>query len=207
MNNTIEIDSCDSPIGTIRVALRNRRVCAIAFADRWDRAAVHLRRRFGADLVERTEIAEGAGAACLRRYFAGDLLALEEVEIDLVGTPFQLAVWQALRAIAPGTTESYGSIARTVGRPLAVRAVGAANGANPISLVIPCHRAIGADGSLVNYGGGLERKSWLLDHERGARSIIAASGGGRSKPVADRRTGHSKTSANLRPMNSSTTSA
>ena len=169
MNNIIEIECCDSPIGTIRVALRERRVCAVAFADRWDRAALYLRRRFGADVLERNAIAEGAGTACLRRYFAGDLLALSELEIDLAGTPFQLAVWWALRTIAPGTTESYGSIARMIGRPPAARAVGAANGANPISIVIPCHRAIGADGNPVNYGGGLERKSWLLDHERAAR--------------------------------------
>lgn len=169
MNNTIEIECCDSPIGTIRVALRERRVCAIAFAERWDRAALYLRRRFGADLLERGAIAEGLATACLRRYFAGDLAALGELEIDPAGTQFQLAVWGALRTIAPGTTESYGSIARMIGRPLAARAVGAANGANPVSIVIPCHRAIGADGKLVDYGAGLERKSWLLDHERTAR--------------------------------------
>ena len=82
------------------------------------------------------------------------------------GTSFQRAVWRALRAIKPGTTKSYGQIAASIGRPTASRAVGAANGANPIAIVVPCHRVIGANGALTGYGGGLPRKRWLLDHER-----------------------------------------
>jgi|SRR5271166_575417 len=165
MSNPIGIDECDSPIGAIRIAHRGGRVCGLAFADRWDRAAALLRRRFGCELVEGTGCAQGA-VGCIHRYFAGDLPALGEIEIELKGTPFQLAVWRRLRAIPPGTTESYGSIAAMIGAPSAVRAVGAANGSNPISLVIPCHRVIGADGSLINYGGGIERKRWLIDHEK-----------------------------------------
>jgi methylated-DNA-[protein]-cysteine S-methyltransferase len=165
MSNPIEIEECDSPIGAIKIAHRGGRVCGLAFADRWDRAAGHLRRRFGCELVESTGDAQAA-VGCIRRYFAGDLPALGSIEIELKGTPFQLAVWHRLRAIPPGTTESYGSIAWMIGEPSAVRAVGAANGSNLISLVIPCHRVIGADGSLVNYGGGIERKRWLIEHEK-----------------------------------------
>ena len=104
----------------------------------------------------------------LRRYFAGDLGSLRAIEWRTAGTPFQRAVWQALTAIAPGQTSSYGALAARLGCPRSVRAVAAANGANPISVVIPCHRVIGADGSLTGYGGGLGRKRWLLDHEGAA---------------------------------------
>jgi methylated-DNA-[protein]-cysteine S-methyltransferase len=119
-------------------------------------------------------------AAQLARYFAG-----ERVDFDLPlrprGTPFQQRVWAALREIPYGETVSYGELARRLGTPGASRAVGLANGRNPISIVIPCHRVIGADGSLTGYGGGLARKSWLLEHEgavqrarRGAANLAAA---------------------------------
>jgi methylated-DNA-[protein]-cysteine S-methyltransferase len=98
-------------------------------------------------------------------YFAGDLRALDGLECATAGTPFQRQVWSALRAIPAGQTKSYSALAREIGRPHAVRAVGAANGSNPIGVVVPCHRVIGADGSLTGYGGGLERKRWLLEHE------------------------------------------
>jgi methylated-DNA-[protein]-cysteine S-methyltransferase len=101
----------------------------------------------------------------LREYFAGERSTFE-LPLRLEGTAFQRAVWGALAKIPFGKTCSYADIARRVGRPKAVRAVGAANGANPIALVIPCHRVIGADGSLTGYGGGLPRKKWLLAHER-----------------------------------------
>lgn len=101
----------------------------------------------------------------LEAYFAGEL---EEFTLELApaGTPFQQRVWRALLEIPFGTTESYGALARRIGLPQAARAVGLANGRNPISIVIPCHRVIGADGSLTGYGGGLERKRWLLAHEQ-----------------------------------------
>jgi methylated-DNA-[protein]-cysteine S-methyltransferase len=88
------------------------------------------------------------------------------VALELEGSPFQVEVWTALRAIPFGATVSYGDIARAVGRPGAVRAVGAANGRNPISIIVPCHRVIGADGTLTGYGWGVDRKAWLLAHER-----------------------------------------
>ncbi|MBV8455610.1 MAG: methylated-DNA--[protein]-cysteine S-methyltransferase [Acetobacteraceae bacterium] len=101
----------------------------------------------------------------LRDYFAGDIGCLAGIEWRTSGTAFQRAVWRALTMISPGETLSYGALAAKLGRPLAVRAVGSANGSNPISVVVPCHRVIGADGSLTGYGGGLERKRWLLRHE------------------------------------------
>jgi methylated-DNA-[protein]-cysteine S-methyltransferase len=96
------------------------------------------------------------------------MAALDAIEVDTGGTPFQQRVWQELRRIPAGSTRSYSEVARAIGRPSAVRAVAAANGANPVSIVIPCHRVIGADGSLTGYGGGLHRKRWLLAHERRA---------------------------------------
>ncbi len=98
-------------------------------------------------------------------YFGGELDALEDLPTKTSGTEFETTVWQTLRRIPVGHTWSYKALAEAIGRPKAVRAVGAANGRNPISLVLPCHRVIGADGSLTGYGGGLERKAWLLRHE------------------------------------------
>jgi len=104
-------------------------------------------------------------AAVLRRYFDGDIHAIDTIGVELNGTPFQKDVWTALRRISAGTTISYSTLARRIGHSSAVRAVGTANGANPVAIVVPCHRVIGADGSLTGYGGGLDRKRWLLSHE------------------------------------------
>jgi methylated-DNA-[protein]-cysteine S-methyltransferase len=100
----------------------------------------------------------------LEAYFAGELTTFD-MPLKLSGTHFQLRVWSELQRIPYGETISYGELARRLGNPAAVRAVGLANGRNPITIVVPCHRVIGADGSLTGYGGGLERKAWLLDHE------------------------------------------
>lgn len=117
-------------------------------------------------------LAEGRTAGPVRMglhaYFAGDPRALETLTWRASGTPFQLQVWEALCAIPAGQTLSYRELAGRIGRPSAVRAVGLANGANPVAVVVPCHRVIGADGSLTGYGGGLSRKHWLLDHEGAA---------------------------------------
>lgn len=101
----------------------------------------------------------------LKAYFAGDLAALDGIQTATAGTAFQRSVWQALRAIPAGQTRSYGQLAAAVGHPSASRAVGLANGSNPLALVVPCHRVIGASGKLTGYGGGLWRKHWLLEHE------------------------------------------
>lgn len=106
----------------------------------------------------------------LKSYFDGDLSAIDALRVQTAGTLFQREVWRALRKIPCGTTVSYAHLAKEIGRPAAVRAVGLANGSNPIGVVVPCHRVIGADGSLTGYGGGIERKRWLLDHESGASS-------------------------------------
>lgn len=106
--------------------------------------------------------------AALDRYFAGEMDALADIPWRVAGTDFQRQVWTALTRIPAGRTESYGQLAARIGRPTAVRAVGLANGANPIGIVIPCHRVIGANGSLTGYGGGIERKRWLLAHEGAA---------------------------------------
>jgi methylated-DNA-[protein]-cysteine S-methyltransferase len=103
-------------------------------------------------------------AAQLDAYFAGELTSFD-LEMNLLGTPFQRSVWSQLCEIPYGETISYGELARRVGNPNASRAVGLANGRNPVAIIVPCHRVIGANGSLTGYGGGLERKTWLLDHE------------------------------------------
>jgi methylated-DNA-[protein]-cysteine S-methyltransferase len=103
--------------------------------------------------------------AALSGYFNGDLACLSAIKWRVAGTPFQHKVWTALPKIPAGTTMSYGALAAQLGMPKAVRAVGHANGSNPLSVVVPCHRLIGANGSLVKYGGGLMRKRWLLEHE------------------------------------------
>lgn len=101
----------------------------------------------------------------LNEYFAGDLGALDKIQTETAGTAFQRSVWRALRDIPAGHTRSYGQLALAIGRPSACRAVGLANGSNPLALVVPCHRVIGASGKLTGYGGGLWRKQWLLQHE------------------------------------------
>jgi methylated-DNA-[protein]-cysteine S-methyltransferase len=98
-------------------------------------------------------------------YFAGELKAIDILPVQTAGTPFQREVWRALREITCGTTISYSALARRIGYPTAVRAVGLANGSNPVGIVVPCHRVIGSNGSLTGYGGGIERKRWLLEHE------------------------------------------
>jgi O-6-methylguanine DNA methyltransferase len=114
----------------------------------------------------------GEAEAQLTAWFAGERTSFD-IPIRLKGTPFQLAVWSALQAIPFGATRSYSEIASALGQPQAVRAVGAANGRNPISIVVPCHRVIGANGTLTGYGGGLPRKRWLLEHEQ---TVLARAG-------------------------------
>jgi methylated-DNA-[protein]-cysteine S-methyltransferase len=137
---------------------------AIEFHDCEARLMQLLRIHYGSQpLCERRTPAAIRDA--LASYFAGDLHAIDRIEVATMGTQFQRDVWAALRTIRPGITLSYGALAAHIGRSKAVRAVGAANGCNPISVVVPCHRVIGADASLTGYGGGIERKRWLLSHE------------------------------------------
>ncbi|HTW72754.1 MAG TPA: methylated-DNA--[protein]-cysteine S-methyltransferase [Acetobacteraceae bacterium] len=159
------LDRLATPIGEALVVTDDAG-CLRAFdwADRAASMARLLRLQYGSVVPE-----QGAAPAEIRRlvlrYFDGEVGCLSAIAWRTGGTAFQRAVWQALTSIAPGETVSYGALAARVGCPSAVRAVGAANGSNPISVVVPCHRVIGADGSLTGYGGGLDRKRWLLRHE------------------------------------------
>jgi methylated-DNA-[protein]-cysteine S-methyltransferase len=123
----------------------------------------------------RNEAAFKPARAQLAAYFAGELRRFE-LRVEMAGTAFQQRVWRALRDIPHGATESYGALANRIGAPKAARAVGLANGRNPISIIVPCHRVIGANGSLTGYGGGIERKQWLLAHELPADQRAALAG-------------------------------
>jgi len=140
---------------------------AVDWDDHRDRLERLLRLHYGKDAVALSEESGPPTAArrALEAYFDGDLRALDGLPVETGGTPFQRQVWAALREIPIGQTLSYGQLAAGIGRPRSVRAVGLANGANPVGVVVPCHRVIGADASLTGYGGGLERKRWLLRHE------------------------------------------
>jgi len=137
---------------------------AIEFGIHEARMERMLRKHYGNYMIEEGRTPESLKQA-LVAYFNGKLDALAQVKTATGGTPFQREVWRALRTIPAGTTLSYGQLANKVGRKGASRAVGAANGANPIPIVVPCHRVIGADGSLTGFGGGLANKQWLLEHE------------------------------------------
>jgi methylated-DNA-[protein]-cysteine S-methyltransferase len=160
----LETAVIDCPIGTIRVAVLGGRLCALGFDDHWPAEVRWLERRFGAIGFQHSTDPAGVVRA-LRAYFDGQLTAIDRIDVDTGGTSFQAKVWHALRHVPAGRTTTYGELAREVGSPQAARAVGAANGQNPISIVVPCHRTIGSDGRLVGYGGGLDRKRWLLQHE------------------------------------------
>ncbi|HEY2431860.1 MAG TPA: methylated-DNA--[protein]-cysteine S-methyltransferase [Vicinamibacterales bacterium] len=159
----IQIDSVDSPLGPLAVGERAARLCLLHFGGDGDHVESVLERWYPGEPRVRREVP--AVRAMLSRYFAGEFGVIDAVAVELNGTGFQKTVWQALRRIPSGTTVSYAELARRIGEPAAVRAVGSANGANPVALVVPCHRVIGSDGSLTGYGGGLDRKRWLLIHE------------------------------------------
>jgi methylated-DNA-[protein]-cysteine S-methyltransferase len=171
------LDRMDTPIGeALIITDETGFLRAFDWADRVSGMTRLLRLHYGS-MVPETGAAPGNVRRLLRRYFEGESGGLRAIEWRTAGTPFQRAVWTGLTTIAPGETMSYGALAAKLGRPTSVRAVGLANGSNPISVVVPCHRVIGADGSLTGYGGGIERKRWLLNHEGAAfrdRAIRAA---------------------------------
>ncbi len=159
------LDRMPSPLGTILLVHDGEsRLRALDFEDYAGRMHQLLRLHYGAVTLAQAA-APAALAGALAAYFAGAHAALADVRVATGGTPFQRAVWAALRTIPPGTTTTYGALARAIGRPAAFRAVGMANGANPVAIVVPCHRVIGADSGLTGFGGGLHRKRWLLEHE------------------------------------------
>ncbi|THD70437.1 MAG: methylated-DNA--[protein]-cysteine S-methyltransferase [Bradyrhizobium sp.] len=159
------LDRLRTPIGTALLVTDGDGVLrALDWEDHEPRMRDLLRLQYGAVSLKDTR-APAAIKAALKGYFKGDLDCLRTIRWRVAGTPFQHRVWTALAKIPAGTTMSYGALAAKLHAPKAMRAVGHANGSNPISVVVPCHRLIGANGSLVKYGGGLERKRWLLEHE------------------------------------------
>ena len=156
-------DEIDSPIGTILTAWREGALCALDYEDYRERMLQLLRSRFGE--VQFRPRKQPEFRAALKKYFAGEPAALENVVADGGGTAFQRTTWKALRTIPAGRTATYGQIAAQIGSPSSARAVGLANSLNPVAIVVPCHRVVGAGGKLTGYAGGLERKRWLLEHE------------------------------------------
>ncbi len=170
---TLLVDRVVTPIGDLLVvADRESRLRATFWTeDEADLRRVLERHNPGMQIeFEPASDPHGLRSA-LVAYFSGDLHAIDALPVETAGTAFQREVWRALREIPCATTISYGELARRIGRPAAVRAVGLANGSNPIGVVVPCHRVIGSNGSLTGYGGGIERKRWLLDHERPQGSL------------------------------------
>lgn len=169
----------DTPTGAMLIVTDEaQRLRALDWEDHVQRLEKLLCRHYGADPIRLRETLHPSPVRhALGAYFAGDIDAIAGVATATNGTAFQRMIWDALRRIPAGCTSSYGALAAALGRPQAARAVGLANGANPIAIVIPCHRVIGADASLTGYGGGLERKRWLLAHEAkycAARAVALA---------------------------------
>jgi methylated-DNA-[protein]-cysteine S-methyltransferase len=149
-NGWVDLTTIDSPVGLLALTVDDDVLVSLQYVDRGIAS----------------ERPPSRPADALAAYFAGELDALDSLEVRFDrGTPFQRAVWRLLQTIPVGDTISYAQLARRVGRPTGFRAVGAANGQNPVAVVVPCHRVIAADGSLGGYGGGLDRKRWLLAHE------------------------------------------
>lgn len=171
---TLTLDRVATPTGEVLLVVDiDGAVRALDFAGYEDRMMRLLRRHWGeATLVEGR--APPAIRSAVEAYFSGDLTALDGLKVKTNGTDFQRSVWAALRSIPAGETRTYGQLAAAIGSPKAVRAAGLANGRNPIALIVPCHRVIGANGTLTGYAGGLERKQWLLAHERANTGARAA---------------------------------
>lgn len=157
--DTIYFRSIESPVGTLTAVATDQGLRAVLWPE-------DERVGFESEPVEAADHPVlDAVASQLGQYFAGERFEFD-VPLDLRGTDFQMAVWRALAEIPFGETSTYGDQAHRIGRPKAARAVGAANGQNPVSIVLPCHRIVGKDGSLTGFAGGLDTKRFLLDHER-----------------------------------------
>ncbi|WP_024575546.1 MULTISPECIES: methylated-DNA--[protein]-cysteine S-methyltransferase [unclassified Afipia] len=167
-SHRFQIGRLETPIGTALLVTDDQGFLrALDWSDYETRLHRLLRRHYGDYVLEKAQAPANITAA-LTRYFAGDLGELKTIKWRTNGTPFQRKVWAELQKIRAGKTSSYGAFAARLNVPNAARAVGLANGSNPVSVVVPCHRLIGADGSLTGYGGGLARKEWLLAHEGAA---------------------------------------
>ena len=162
---TLQTTQVASPIGAITLVVDGHELVALDYEGYEERMRRFLTQRYGAFALAAVADEYGYGAR-LREYLAGDLAALDAIPLKTGGTAFQDQVWQGLRSIPPGEVLSYGALAARLGRPTAARAVGMANSRNPIAIVLPCHRVVGANAALTGYAGGLDRKAWLLAHER-----------------------------------------
>ena len=162
---TLTLDRIETPVGQVLVVTNGAgAVRTLDYADYEERMMRLLRRHCGAVVLMQGRAPQAVRTA-VEAYFGGDLTALDGLVVKTGGTAFQRNVWAALRTIPAGETRSYGQLAAAIGSPKAVRAAGLANGQNPIAVIVPCHRVIGANGTLTGYAGGLERKRWLLAHE------------------------------------------
>lgn len=170
------IDRFESDIGPLLIVSDATAVCALDYGDYESRMAELLAARYGRFSLRENSDPLGVGRR-LAAYMTGKLEAVRDIPVNTGGTPFQRRVWSALRQIPAGETTTYGDLARQLGNANASRAVGLANSLNPIAIVIPCHRVIGANGKLTGYAGGLERKRWLLAHE-----LTATAGAGTNLP-------------------------
>jgi methylated-DNA-[protein]-cysteine S-methyltransferase len=167
---TLEVATFPSPIGPLGLAAEDGVLVAVTF-NGLPRLRSWATRALGR--CDWVDVDDPAGVtAPLERFFAGDLDALASIPVRLHGTDFQRRTWQALRRIPSGKTWSYRRLAQELGDANATRAVGAANGQNPVPVIIPCHRVIGSDGSLTGFGGGLDRKRWLLQHEGALQPVL-----------------------------------
>ncbi|PWC16444.1 methylated-DNA--[protein]-cysteine S-methyltransferase [Brenneria corticis] len=157
-----------TPLGEMLMVVdEQRQLRALDWQDYEERLHTLLRRQYrGVQTLLQERPAGAELRQVMQAYFDGDLAAVDGLPVATGGTAFQRLVWRHLRDIPAGETVSYGALAARINNPLAVRAVGLANGANPVGIVVPCHRVIGANRSLTGYGGGLDRKRWLLEHER-----------------------------------------
>lgn len=164
---TLLQDKIDTPMGPLWIICDEQyRLRAVEWEEHSDRMEQLLELHYRNGGYQRVTATDPGGLSRkLADYFAGDLGIIDTLPTATAGTPFQREVWKALRTIPCGQVMHYGQLAETLGRPVAARAVGAANGSNPVSIVVPCHRVIGRNGTMTGYAGGVQRKEWLLRHE------------------------------------------
>lgn len=170
---TLWIDQVETPLGPLSLVSDGEALCMLEFTDRESRWRRYLDTRFAGSAPRPGDDPAGLSTR-VRRYFEGELDALDGIEVRAAGTAFQQRVWTELRRVRCGETTSYSGLAERIGYARnAARAIGAANGANPVAIVVPCHRVIGAGGALTGYAGGVERKRWLLEHEGALQPRLA----------------------------------
>ena len=184
---TFLLERVPSPLGEMLIVTDEQGLLrALDWLDHEPRMLELMRRQYpGAQPQLHDTTHPSTARRAMQAYFDGDIAVIHRLHVATGGTDFQQQVWTALRGIPDGDTLSYGELAQRIGRPSAVRAVGLANGANPISIVLPCHRVIGSNRSLTGYGGGLARKQWLLQHEKALRAdaSMASSTAAHTRPL------------------------